>query len=861
MRKNRFNNGYIGINRLDNVYDGVVSIEKYNDIRDYSDTSRSTDYIRPSNGNGYGAIATAKFINSTVAEIIVLDRGGVHGVAPTLTFSGGGGTGATGVASIYNSGVPNGKIASVTPWYNVKEVRIVHPGIGYTSTPSVTFSAPSSGGTTATGTAVISNGRLVGITITNPGSRYLSTPTITLGSGGASVGAVAVPIIECGTGYTEPPTITFSGGSTAIAICRMTGLLGDITVTAGGTGYTEPPTAIIKGYDTESVVLQTSVSGGSVVGITHNSISTFVSPLEVVIGGWTPLPSITDQDEKLVAAYKVTNTETNPVAFIVQGAYTVNWGNGIVENYNSGATATYNYHEGDYAGFTMQDPYFGYKTAIITITPQAGHGLTLIDLNRRHPTVGPQTSANTTGWLDIAIAGRTLSSLAIGALSPRVTHRNLEQFNYIGQNSITGWSYMFADIRSLRKIVNLDLRVATGTTNLFSNCFALDVLPDTFVSTRSVQNSNGMFSGCYTLKRIPNLNCDNMNNVSSMFANCYNLERLPTLQDFRPTNTAASMFQNCYSLVEIPYLDFSCATSLSTLFGSCFRLEKVPPLPCTRATSTSAMFQNCYSLKEIPYLDISSSTDTSNMFANCVNLTSVPFLNTHSVSSTQSMFSGCYALKSVPEMNLSFNSNNTTMFFNCTSLREAKNTIKSSSSTIYSGSLIRTLPLLYSRNISSTSNIITGTLVKYFSGFYTSVSSAANAFQNAASLSYVENINLDPAAATTSTLTHGNMFENCSSLEEINGLTFGFSSSTIQLNTVFNNDNALRKINMYGVAQNITLPNPSMLGPTALNNIYTNLATVGASGANAKTITVTGSWGTASDNPMIAISKGWAVTG
>jgi hypothetical protein len=46
------------------------------------------------------------------------------------------------------------------------------------------------------------------------------------------------------------------------------------------------------------------------------------------------------------------------------------------------------------------------------------------------------------------------------------------------------------------------------------------------------------------------------------------------------------------------------------------------------------------------------------------------------------------------------------------------------------------------------------------------------------------------------------------------------------------------------------------LGPDELNEIYTNLATV-----TGQTITVTGNYGTSSDNPAIATAKGWTVTG
>jgi len=47
--------------------------------------------------------------------------------------------------------------------------------------PSVTFSAPPPGGTTATGTAVVSaSGIVTGITLTHPGSGYAAAPTITI---------------------------------------------------------------------------------------------------------------------------------------------------------------------------------------------------------------------------------------------------------------------------------------------------------------------------------------------------------------------------------------------------------------------------------------------------------------------------------------------------------------------------------------------------------------------------------------------------------------------------------------------------------------------------------------------------------
>ena len=77
----------------------------------------------------------------------------------------------------------------------VASVTITNPGNGYTADPTVTFSAPPSGGT-ATGTATRS-GSVDSVTITTAGSGYTSVPTVTFGvapSGGTTAtGAAAAP--------------------------------------------------------------------------------------------------------------------------------------------------------------------------------------------------------------------------------------------------------------------------------------------------------------------------------------------------------------------------------------------------------------------------------------------------------------------------------------------------------------------------------------------------------------------------------------------------------------------------------------------------------------------------------------------
>jgi Phage stabilisation protein len=90
--------------------------------------------------------------------------------------------GATGIFSQ----ITNDKVAGTT---------IITGGSNYTiDSTTVTFSAPSGGGTTATGTVQLTNGVVTSITITNGGSGYSPSETVTVtitDSTGAGQGAVA----------------------------------------------------------------------------------------------------------------------------------------------------------------------------------------------------------------------------------------------------------------------------------------------------------------------------------------------------------------------------------------------------------------------------------------------------------------------------------------------------------------------------------------------------------------------------------------------------------------------------------------------------------------------------------------------
>jgi hypothetical protein len=171
-------------------------------------TSQPTDYSLAITYNG--VVTTGK-----VGAITLTNYGSGY-TAPTVSITGGGGSGATAVASIGLSGV-----------------TVTNGGSGYTtSKPLVGFSG--GGGQNAAATATVTGGVVTGITLTNPGFGYTSAPTVTFvgGSGSgvtatATIGSVGgIAITAPGSGYTSTPTVTItdSGSGSGAAATATTGV-------------------------------------------------------------------------------------------------------------------------------------------------------------------------------------------------------------------------------------------------------------------------------------------------------------------------------------------------------------------------------------------------------------------------------------------------------------------------------------------------------------------------------------------------------------------------------------------------------------------------------------------------------------
>lgn len=112
---------------------------------------------------------------------------------------------------------PAGELALVKAAHSgglIAGVLITAGGDSYDSAPTVTFSG--GGGSGAAGTAVLSGDSVARIEMTNPGSGYTSAPTVTFSGGGSGTGAAGTALLALAE--TEALAAKYLEGETAAAL-------------------------------------------------------------------------------------------------------------------------------------------------------------------------------------------------------------------------------------------------------------------------------------------------------------------------------------------------------------------------------------------------------------------------------------------------------------------------------------------------------------------------------------------------------------------------------------------------------------------------------------------------------------------
>lgn len=174
---------------------------------------------------GTGAKGHVTLSGAAVISISVANPGSWE-TSPTsgnhsLTFSGGGGTGAAATATV----------GIVNRVFTVISVALTAGGSGYTSPPTASLTVSGAPVTNPTFTVTIAGQSVATIVLDAGGASYTAPPAVSIVGGGGSGatatstesgGAVtALTLTSGGSGYTSTPTVTIGSGTGATAIAHV----------------------------------------------------------------------------------------------------------------------------------------------------------------------------------------------------------------------------------------------------------------------------------------------------------------------------------------------------------------------------------------------------------------------------------------------------------------------------------------------------------------------------------------------------------------------------------------------------------------------------------------------------------------
>jgi len=299
---------------------------------------------------------------------------------------------------------------------------------------------------------------------------------------------------------------------------------------------------------------------------------------------WLPMPVDAPNKIAILAMVRDTTGEYAALKIVCDGGYTVNWGDGIIDNVASGLVAEHQYLYTD----TNLDGTLctrGYKQAMIVITPQTGD-ITEIYLNNRHSHY--TVTAVSTPFLDVQI--NAPSCTVLQSYNSNSYCRYIERWNIIAVGSITTMSGMFNNNYSVQQYTFPASfgSVATSMYQMFYN--NLSVQQYTFpASFGSVATS-----------------------MSNMFYNNYSVQQYTFPASFGSVATSMiSMFHNNYLVQQytFPASFGSVATSMSNMFYNNLSVQQYtfPASFGSVATTMASMFNSNLSAKTITNLEAAVS--------------------------------------------------------------------------------------------------------------------------------------------------------------------------------------------------------------------------------------------------------------
>jgi hypothetical protein len=361
---------------------------------------------------------------------------------------------------------------------------------------------------------------------------------------------------------------------------------------------------------------------------------------------WLTVPDLEPTDDKIYLLIKIdTDTNSNFLAFIITGDYTVDWGDGNIENFNSGVKADHQYNWSDIPVETTTS--LGYRQALVTITPNGGTIDTII--------LGEKTSIVTIpGYPNNPILEIVMNCPSATQFWASGTWSNTE-FRYleniiIGENNISDMEGLCSYHTSLKNVeFKADLSHVTNCAYMFAYTIYGDLQikfgPNAFINctnfylmfgytlikkipefdTSSGINFNGMFTDNFIMEECPSFNTSNGEDFSGMFQNCGKVKKIGNLDTMNGTRFD-NMFYYCYSLQNFPINSFDNISQGGNGINNIINqtlICKLPSIDCTNVTSYTNSFAFAKDLKQCDFFNINQTISFQNCQLDTDNIVNV----------------------------------------------------------------------------------------------------------------------------------------------------------------------------------------------------------------------------------------------
>jgi len=439
----------------------------------------------------------------------------------------------------------------------------------------------------------------------------------TFSNADVTVNATATQLAQTGT-MTAARTVTLP-----LANSKAAGFVLDIVDESGTTSSTNKiilaraGSNLINGVTTLDAI---TLANGAVYCVSDGStkwsvfFSRGLAPGWVRHTDWLAMPAVGSGEQKFVGLFAVTNDASNYLALLFAGNYNVDWGDGTNENVAANVRAEKLY---DYATISAAtESSRGYRQVLVMVTPQAGHNLTLMNLQQRHSRFAG--GFRNTAWLDITLNGANFTSLTLGGTE--VLLALVERVNIQTVGTLTSVSALFRNCRSLQSVTLFNTASVTDFSVMYLSCTSIQTFP--LLNTASGTNFSSMYNGCSSAQTFPTHNTASGTNFSSMYNSC------PAAQTFPTHNTAAG-------------------TNFSSMYSNCSAARAFPPIDTSLGTIFEFMYQNCTTVQIFPSLNTAAGTNFLFMYSNCPAAQTFPTLNTSLGTTFSSMYNGCISGASV----------------------------------------------------------------------------------------------------------------------------------------------------------------------------------------------------------------------